>query len=781
MKINISELLGDILARIPKKQEPKQSAQQTLLLEKVWTDGLVRAKGSPPIYSKTIRFSDISYTLLDEDDRKAVLDRLGRLFHVFEDGMHLQLTYTVSPKKVKTEKSFAVSEGLSEISTEYADHLENVQKGCMCINRYLTYSVSSDSVKDARSRLGVVEAGILKALGETGLGAGPMVLNGAERMELYKSMLSVKGPFSWHDYVTSDLSVADYIAPSSLSFENSRWFRIGNRVGTVCFFRMQMNALGDGTIMQLLGAGTDITITFHVDAIARDAAMRKIKRKQTDINMAKIDAQKKAVQSGYDMDILPTDLNAYADGLDWMLKSLRNGGQHAYYMTMLIYLIADNERQLSEKLQKIESIAKQRDLPLTSLDYQQEEGLIASLLLGVNPVPIRRLVTTSVLAAFVPFQSKQLCHPGTDALYCGTDPITGNIIRIDRKQGSNPNGLIFGKPGSGKSFAAKMEIFHAYLGTDDDIMICDPEAEYAGMAQALGGQRIRIAQNAEEHINPMDINLDSDEDEPLKLKSDFLLSLCELIVGGKEGLRPIEKSVIDRCIPRVYAKYLSDPKPENMPILEDLYLELKKQGTGEARFLADSMEMYVGDGSLNVFNHRTNIDIQNRMVVFDIKDLGKQSKKLGMLIVQDAVWNRVSANRKAKKYTRYYMDEIHLLLKDEQTASYTVEIWKRFRKWGGIPTGITQNVTDLLASREIENIFGNSEYIQMLSQGDGDREVLCDKLRLSDAQLSYITDRAPGEGLIRFGSTVVPFENHFPRESKMYAIMNTRLTERDAK
>ena len=391
------------------------------------------------------------------------------------------------------------------------------------------------------------------------------------------------------------------------------------------------------------------------------------------------------------------------------------------------------------------------------------------------------MVTTSVLAAFVPFQSKQLCHLGTDALYCGTDPITGNIIRIDRKQGSNPNGLIFGKPGSGKSFAAKMEIFHAYLGTDDDIIICDPEAEYTGMAQALGGQRIRIAQNAEEHINPMDINLDSDEDEPLKLKSDFLLSLCELIVGGKEGLRPIEKSVIDRCIPRVYAKYLSDPKPENMPILEDLYLELKKQETGEARFLADSMEMYVGEGSLNVFNHRTNIDIQNRMVVFDIKDLGKQSKKLGMLIVQDAVWNRVSANRKAKKYTRYYMDEIHLLLKDEQTAAYTVEIWKRFRKWGGIPTGITQNVTDMLASREIENIFGNSEYIQMLSQGDGDREVLCDKLRLSEAQLSYITDRAPGEGLIRFGSTIVPFENHFPRESKMYAIMNTRLTERDAK
>jgi len=780
--MDVTELLGRIIEKIPKKQEPDISAQKTLLLDKVWQDGIVRVVGTPPVYSKTIRFSEINYTLLDEDSRRSLLDSFGRLFHLFEDGVHLQMTYAVVPNDTAPMESFqGVSADHTEIAAEYSSFLRSQMVGGMKIERYLTFSINAGSPKEARSRLKIIENSVMNALGDNRLGANPTVLNGEERIELYKRMLSVKGPFSWHDYVTSDLTAVDYVAPSSFSFHASKWFKIGNRVGAVYFFRMQTSALGDGTLMNLLRAGTDMTITFHIDAIERDRALRMVKRKMTDVNMSKIDEQKKAVRSGYDMEILPTDLNAYSAGLESMLKSLRNGGQHAYYMTMLLYLMADNEAQLHEKWQKVESIARQRDLPLTSLDYQQEEGLVSSLPLGINNVSVKRMVTTSVLAAFVPFQSKQLCHPGTDALYCGTDPITGNIIRIDRKQGSNPNGLIFGKPGSGKSFAAKMEIFHAYLGTDDDIMICDPEAEYAGMAQALGGQRIRIAQNAEEHINPMDINLDSDEDEPLKLKSDFLLSLCELIVGGKEGLRPIEKSVIDRCIPRVYAKYLSDPKPENMPILEDLYLELKKQETGEARFLADSMEMYVGEGSLNVFNHRTNIDIQNRMVVFDIKDLGKQSKKLGMLIVQDAVWNRVSANRKAKKYTRYYMDEIHLLLKDEQTAAYTVEIWKRFRKWGGIPTGITQNVTDLLASREIENIFGNSEYIQMLSQGDGDREVLCDKLRLSDAQLSYITDRAPGEGLIRFGSTVVPFENHFPRESKMYAIMNTRLTERDSK
>ncbi len=780
--MDVTELIGKFMQAIPKKQKPDISAQKTLLLDRVWQDGIVRVHGTPPAYSKTIRFSDINYTLLDEDSRRGLLDNFGRLFHLFEDGVHLQMTYAVVPNDTGKAESFrGASADHAEIAAEYSSFLRSQTVGGMRIERYLTFSVTVDSLKEARSRLKVIEDNVMNALSENHLGANPAVLNGEERIELYKRMLSVKGPFSWHDYVTSDLSAADYIAPSSFSFHDGRWFKIGNRVGVVYFFRMQTTALGDGTLMNLLHAGTDMTITIHMDAIERDRALRMVKRKMTDVNMSKIDEQKKAVRSGYDIDILPTDLNAYSTGLESMLKSLRNGGQHAYYMTMILYLTADNEAQLYEKRQKIESIARQRDLPITPLDYQQEEGLVSSLPLGINNVSVKRMVTTSVAAAFVPFQSKQLCHPGTDALYCGIDPITGNVIRIDRKCGNNPNGMIFGKPGSGKSFAAKMEIFHAYLGTDDDIIICDPEAEYSGMAEALHGQCIRIAQNSEEHINPMDIHLDYDEDEPLKLKSDFLLSLCELIVGGKEGLRPIEKSVIDRCIPRVYAKYLADPKPENMPILEDLYLELKKQGTGEARFLADSMEMYIGSGSLNAFNQRTNIDIHNRMVVFDIKDLGKQSKKLGMLIVQDAVWNRVSANRKVKKYTRYYMDEIHLLLKDEQTTAYTVEIWKRFRKWGGIPTGITQNVTDLLASREIENIFNNSDYIMMLSQGDGDREMLCEKLRISDAQAVYITDRAPGEGLIKFGSTVVPFENHFPRDSKMYQVMNTRLTERDAK
>lgn len=295
--------------------------------------------------------------------------------------------------------------------------------------------------------------------------------------------------------------------------------------------------------------------------------------------------------------------------------------------------------------------------------------------------------------------------------------------------------------------------------------------------QCLHGQVIHISPTSGDYINPMDINLNySDDENPLSLKSDFILSLCELIIGGRDGLKPIEKTVIDRAVRQVYQPYLNDPRPENMPILEDLYNALMAQDEREAHHVATALEIYVS-GSLNVFNHRTNVDVQNRLVCYDIKELGNQLKKIGMLIVQDQVWGRVTANRAESRSTRYYMDELHLLLKEEQTAAYTVEIWKRFRKWGGIPTGITQNVKDLLASQEVQNIFENSDFICMLSQAAGDRAILAKQLNISPHQLSYVTHSGPGEGLLFYGNVILPFQDHFPKDNSLYAIMSTRPGE----
>ncbi len=352
-----------------------------------------------------------------------------------------------------------------------------------------------------------------------------------------------------------------------------------------------------------------------------------------------------------------------------------------------------------------------------------------------------------------------------------------NLIMVDRKLLKNPNGLILGTPGSGKSFSAKREIVNVFLVTDDDIIICDPESEYGALVDRLHGQIIRISPTSGDYINPMDLNLNySEEDSPLSLKSDFILSLCELIVGGKEGLQPVEKTVIDRCVRLVYRDYLADPCPEKMPILEDLYNELRRQDEKEAQYIATALEIYV-TGSLNVFNHRTNIDVNSRIVNFDIKELGKQLKKIGMLIVQDAVWNRVTVNRDARKSTRYFIDEAHLLLKEEQTAAYMVEIWKRFRKWGGIPTALTQNVKDLLASKEIENILENSDYIYMLNQAAGDRQILAQKLNISPHQLSYVTQSGEGEGLLFYGNVILPFVDRFPKDTELYKVLSTKFNE----
>ena len=474
--------------------------------------------------------------------------------------------------------------------------------------------------------------------------------------------------------------------------------------------------------------------------------------KITDLDKMKIEEQKKAVRSGYDMDIIPSDLATFGGEAKRLLQDLQTRNERLFLVTILIMNTATSRQKLENAVFQTAAIAQKYNCALKRLDFQQEEGLMSSLPIGVNQVEIERGLTTSSTAVFVPFTTQELFQGG-EALYYGLNALSNNMIMVDRKRLKNPNGLILGTPGSGKSFSAKREMTNAFLITEDDIIVCDPEAEYFPLVQKLGGQVIRISPVSTDYINPLDINTNySEEENPLTLKSDFILSMCELIVGGKDGLQPVEKTIIDRSVRMVYQEFLADPKPEKMPILEDLYNILRNQKEPEAQRIATALEIYV-HGSLNVFNHRTNVDVNNRFVCYDIRELGKQLKKLGMLIVQDQVWNRVTINRAQHKATRYYMDEFHLLLKEEQTAAYSVEIWKRFRKWGGIPTGITQNVKDLLASREVENIFENSDFVYLLNQASGDREILSKALNISPSQQNYITNSNAGEGLIFYGST----------------------------
>ena len=687
------------------------SAQDSIPYLQIRVDGICQV--TPTHFTKTIQFRDINYQLSDNEDKQAIFDGWCDFLNYFDSSIKFQFSF-VNLTALRESFARAIplrSDQFESIQRELSKIIEVQQaKGNNGIvkTKYLTFGIDADNIRSAKPRLERIETDILNNFKRLGVSAE--VLNGQERLRVLHDILRMDTPesfaFRWEDLPRSGLSTKDYIAPSSFLFNRAKDFRMGKKFASVSFLQILAPELSDRILKDFLDIESNIVVNIHVQSVDQTKAIKTIKRTITDLDKSKIEEQKKAVRAGYDMDIIPSDLATYGAEAKKLLSDLQSRNQRMFLVTFLILNTADTKRQLDNNVFQTNSIAQKYNCSITALDYQQEEGMVSSLPLGLNQIEIQRGLTSSGVGIFVPFTTQELYQDSPEALYYGINALSNNIIMVDRKLLKNPNGLILGTPGSGKSFSAKREIANVFLVTNDDIMICDPEGEYFPLVQRLEGQVIKISPTSKHHINPMDINLNySDEENPLSLKSDFILSLCELIVGGKDGLKPVEKTIIDRCVRMVYQDYLNDPKPENMPILGDLYNCLRKQEEKEAQFVATALEIYV-TGSLNVFNHQTDVDVSNRVVCYDIKELGKQLKKIGMLIVQDQVWNRVTINREVQKSTRYYIDEFHLLLKEEQTAAYSVEIWKRFRKWGGIPTGITQNVKDLLASREVENIFG---------------------------------------------------------------------------
>ena len=774
--------LREILARTRKEKYPS-TAQQTIPYDRIWPDGICLANNR---YTKTLRFQDINYQLAQNEDKTAIFEGWCDFLNYFDSSIHFQLSFmNLTAGTEAFEQSIAIplrGDADDESRIEYAAMLKNqMAKGSngLTKTKFLTFGVEADGIKTARPRLERIETDVINNFKR--LGAAVETLNGKERLRLLHSIFHMdaqeKFAFEWDWLPRTGLSTKDFIAPTGFEFRESRRFRMGGTLGAVSFLQILAPELNDRMLADFLNMESSLIVSLHIQSIDQTAAIRQIKRKITELDQSKIDEQKKAIRAGYDIDILPSDLATYGGEAKKLLEDLQSHNERMFLVTFLVMNTAGTRQQLENRVFQAQGIAQKYNCALERLDFQQEKGMVSSLPLGLNQIEIQRGLTTSSTAIFVPFVTQELFQTEGEPLYYGLNALSNNLIMVDRKRLKTPNGLILGTPGSGKSFSAKREITNAYLITDDDVIVCDPEGEYYPLVERFHGQVVKISPASSHYINPMDMNLNySDDDNPLSLKSDFLLSLCELIVGGREGLQPIEKTVIDRAVRLVYQPYLADPRPENMPVLGDLYQALLAQEEKEARRVATALEIYVS-GSLNVFNHHTNVDIQNRLVCYDIKELGKQLKKLGMLIVQDQVWGRVTANRSVGKATRYYVDEFHLLLKEEQTASYSVEIWKRFRKWGGIPTGITQNVKDLLSSREVANIFENSDFIYMLNQAGGDREILAKQLNISPHQLSYVTHSGEGEGLLFYGSMILPFVDQFPRDTKLYKIMTTKPGE----
>jgi hypothetical protein len=777
---------GGVFASITKKlfgqANIPESAQQSIAYKEMYRDGVCRV--TDRLFTKTVAFDDINYQLAQNDDKSAIFESYCDFLNYFDSSVSVQLTCINERANIREfERLIHIPEkddAYRDIRKEYAEMLKSqLAKGnnALVRKKYLTFGVEVASLREAKSRLERIETDVITNF--KALGVFARSLSGAERLSLLFGQLHPDGQekleFSFADIVSTGLSTKDAIAPSSFDFSDSKAFRMGGHIGAVSFVQILAPELTDRMLAEFLDLDTTVTVNLHIRSIDQAEAIKTVKRKLTDLDAMKIAEQKKAVRSGYDMDVLPADLVTYGkEALD-LLNNLQSRNERMFLVTFLVLNTARAKRKLDSDLFSAGGIAQKYNCALKRLDFCQEQGLVSSLALGLNQVEIQRGLTTSATAIFVPFTTCELFQTG-EALYYGLNPLSGNIIMANRKELKSPAGLFLGTPGSGKSFSAKREIVNVFLMTDDDIIISDPEGEYHPLVGRLGGQVIRLSPTSAHYLNPLDINPDySDEEDPLTLKSDFLLSLCELIVGGKDGLQPVERTIIDRCTRLVYRDYLADPSPERMPVLGDLHNLLCAQPEPEAKRLATALEIYVS-GSLNVFNHRTNVDIDSRLVCYDIKELGKGLKKIAMLILQDAVWNRVTLNRLARRTTWFYIDEMHLLLKEEQTAAYTVEIWKRFRKWGGIPSGLTQNVKDLLASREIENVFENSDFIYLLNQAPGDRAILAQQLGISPHQLSYVTHSGPGEGLLIYGSVIIPFTDRFPK-GEIYSLLTTKASE----
>ena len=640
--------------------------------------------------------------------------------------------------------------------------------------KYITFGLPAEGVAEARPRLERVEADVMGNLHRLGVQSEPLA--GRDRLALLHSQMHPgnREPFrfAWKDIPKHGLGTKDYIAPDSFDFRDSRTFRVGRYWGAASYLQILASELSDKLLAEILELDAELTVTMHIQTVDQLKAIKTIKGKISDIGRMKAEEQKKAVRAGYDMEILPPDLITFSKDAAELLADLQSRNERMFLLTFTVVNMAPNRQRLENDVFTVGGIAQKYNCALKRLDWQQEQAFVSSLALGYNGLEIQRGMTTSSTAIFIPFMTREL-RMGGQALYYGMNALSHNVIMADRKKLKSANGMYLGSTGSGKSFAAKRELLNVFLATNDRIVIVDPMGEYVPLARRLGAQVIEIAPDSPNHLNPMDIQLNMNGGEsPLSMKADFLLSLCELILGGKEGLQPIERTVIDRCVRQVYREMALGLENAKTPLLQDLYEELLKQPEPEARRVATALELYC-TGSLNLFNHHTNVQTSNRVVCIVLKGMGENLRKIAMHITNEFVTQAVDENYRAGVATWCYFDEFHVLLRDQLTASYFVAVWKMLRKKGCVPSALTQNVKDLLASAEISNILDNTDFMILLSQAQSDRAILAKQLGISEHQLSYITHSNAGEGLLFYGNVTIPFIDRFPR-GEIYDLLTTR-------
>ena len=761
------------------KKRAALSAQQTIPYVRMLPDGVCQLPGG--LYTKTVEYEDINYSVASTEDQTAIFSGWSSFLNYFDSSLPFQLSFINRRSHSRSRYKVNIPQAeddFNSVRAEFTGMLKNqIARSNNGIERskYITFGIPAESLDEARPRLERVEADVMSNFKRLGVPSEPM--DGRARLALLHGQMhpGSREPFrfSWGDIAKTGLGTKDFIAPDSFDFRQPRLFRMGQYWGAASYLQILASELSDKLLAEILELDAEMTVTLHIQTVDQLKAIKTIKGKISDIGKMKVEEQRKAVRAGYDPDILPPDLITFSKDAAELLADLQSRNERMFLLTFTVVNLAPTRQRLENDVFTVGGIAQKYNCTLKRLDWQQEQGFVSSLALGGNEVEIQRGMTTSSTAIFIPFMTRELRMAGP-SLYYGMNALSHNVIMADRKKLKSANGLYLGSTGSGKSFAAKRELLNVFLTIPQDrIIIVDPMGEYAPLVRRLGGQVIEIAPDSPNHINPMDIQMGgNDEDSPLSMKADFLLSLCELVVGGKEGLQPIEKTVIDRCVRLVYRDLALGVGDGRMPLLQDLYEELLKQPEPEARRVATALELYC-TGSLNLFNHPTNVKTDCRVVCIVLKGMGDNLRKIAMHVTNEFVNSSVNTNYQSGISTWCYFDEFHVLLRDQLTASYFVSIWQMLRKRGCVPSALTQNVKHLLASPEIQNILDNTDFMILLSQAQSDRAILAKQLGISEHQLSYITHSNSGEGLLFYGNVTIPFMDRFPR-GEIYDLLTTR-------
>lgn len=762
------------------KPRPKTS-QKTIPISNTFVDGIIETRKGE--FSKTLQFLDINYNSEREEAQLSMFTKYCNLLNYFNSSMNIQITINnkIIDKKEFENKILAKyrNDNLDKFRKEWNDNLiEQIKKGRNDTEKekYITVSIKASDINQARNTFNRIENEIVALLKSIGSYAKIMPIN--KRLEILHDAYRTDniGNFEYNPKILKNSlsNINDVLAPDSFEFKKD-YIMLGNRYARTVFIRSLPSFLNDSLLTELTDLNFNMMFTMNINPIEPDEAVKLIKNQIMGMESNKMDFQKSSSREDMYMPFIPFELRKNLAEAEELLDSVISGNQRLFLANFIILINEETKEKLDENTERIKDTARKFLCQIGTLNYQQEDGINSVLPLGLNEVQVDRCLTTNSTAVFMPFHAQDMVEK--DGRFYGINKATKNVIVVNRKNLKNSNGFVLGTSGSGKSFITKEELTDILLNTEDDIIIIDPEREYTKLVQELGGVVIYLSPNSKTHINPFGLTKDySDDDEPLTLKSDFILSMCETIIGGKDGLTGTAKSILDRCVRLSYKEYLKDFNEDLIPTFRTFYDVLNSQPEPEAKKLAVELELYAL-GNLSVFANKTNIDINNRLICFDTKDLGKQLKTLGLLIALDAVWNRLTVNRFKDKYTWIDLDEIYLLFANEYSSNFLYELFKRARKWGGIVTGLTQNVSELLESAVAINMLSNSEFLIMLNQAYNDRKKLEKILNLSDAQSTYITDSEEGEGLLRAGKNIVPLKNEFNKETELYKLMSTKISE----